>query len=133
MWKSDSLNIIATGHRDYAELGFNFIAMVELLLSQRKSVQLLNDRTINVHGEEGRKVPIDYALELLNGEGKPDLRDGYGNLTQAVIDRLRKSLKSLKDIANNIDKQLGNFAAIDRHKIKFFEEDVKVMVKELKK
>ncbi len=61
MWKYDSLNFIATGHRDYAELGFNFIAMVELLLSQRKSVQLLNDRTVNVHGEKGRKMPIDYA------------------------------------------------------------------------
>ncbi len=44
-----------------------------------------------------------------------------------------KSLKSCKDIASNIDKQLGNFTAIGRHKNNCFEDDVKVMVEELKK
>ncbi len=107
MWKSDFINVIATGHQNYAELTFNFIAQVELLLSQRKSAQLLNDRKVNVHGEEGRKVQIDYALELLSGEVKPDPSDRYGNLTQDIIDRVGKSLKSFKDIADNIEKQLG--------------------------
>ena len=78
-------------------------------------------------------MPIDYALKILNGEGKPNLCNRYGNLTQAFIDRVGKSLKSFKDIANNIDKQLGNFTAIGRHKHKSFEEDVNVMVEELKK
>ncbi len=62
------MNFIATGHRNYAELAFNFIAQVEFLLSLRKSAQLLNNRTVHLHGEEGRYVTIDYALELLHGK-----------------------------------------------------------------
>ncbi len=37
MWKNDFINFIATGHRNYAELTFNFIAQVEFLISQLAS------------------------------------------------------------------------------------------------
>ncbi len=54
---------LATVHRNYAEITFNFIAQVEFLLSQPKSAQLLNDRTVNVHGEKGGRWLCVGALK----------------------------------------------------------------------
>lgn len=133
MWKHDFLNFASTGHRNYAELAFTLIAQVEYLLSERKAAQLLHNRTVNLHGGDGMNVPIDYAIELLNGEVKPDLKHRYGNLTDLVIERVGKSLKGCKEVSMNINAQLENFEAIGRHKAIHFEEDVSVMVKELQR
>ena len=64
-----------TGHTTYAALAFEFISQIEEgLLSERKATQLLHNRTINVYGGLGKNVPVDYAIELLNSEVKPDLK-----------------------------------------------------------
>ena len=55
-WKFDFLSFAATGHTVYAGLGFQFISQVKFLLSKRKSAQLLLNRTVNLHGGEGRNI-----------------------------------------------------------------------------
>ncbi len=87
---------------------------------------------MNLHGGEGRNIPIDYAIELLNGEVKPGLKHKYGSLTTKTIERVGRSIKGCKEIEKSIDIQTGKFSAIGRHKEHFFENDVKSMVGDLK-
>ena len=71
----------------YAILAFEFVAQIECFLSLRKRAQLLHNRTVNlIYGGEGKNIPIDYAIELLNGEVKPDLKRKFGTLTEKTID-----------------------------------------------
>ena len=133
LWKHDFVTFAATGHSNYAALAFRLIAQVEVILSKQKATQLLNNRTVNMHGGQGRNVPLDYAVELLNGEVKPDLRHRYGTLTSDTIKRVGKSLKPCQEIVKNVDIQLENFTAIGRHKEMFFEDEINLMVKELHK
>ena len=76
-------------------------------------------------------MSIDFAIELLNGEVKPDLKHRYGTLTQQVIERVGKSLKPCKDVQENLDVQIDHFTAIGRHKQVLFEDDVAAMVGDL--
>eukprot|EP00112_Aurelia_sp_Birch-Aquarium-sp1_P019824 Seg4989.1 transcript_id=Seg4989.1/GoldUCD/mRNA.D3Y31 product="hypothetical protein" protein_id=Seg4989.1/GoldUCD/D3Y31 len=132
LWKFDFLSFVATRHTVYSGLSFHFISQLKFLLSERKSAQLLINRTINLHGGDGRNIPIDYAIELLNEEVKPDLKHKYGNLTTKTIERVFRSIKACKEVEKSIDIQTGKFSAIGRHKDQFFEEDVASMVDELK-
>ena len=131
LWKNDLLTFKATGHSVYAILAFEFVAQIECLLSLRKRAQLLHNRTVNFYGGEGKNIPIDYAIELLNGEVKPDLKHKFGTLTEKTIDRVGKSVRQCKMIENLVDIQLETFDAIGRHKEQLFEKDVELMVKEL--
>ena len=131
LWKNDLLTFKATGHSVYAILAFEFVAQIECLLSLRKRAQLLHNRTVNFYGGEGKNIPIDYAIELLNGEVKPDLKHKFGTLTEKTIDRVGKSVGQCKMIENLVDIQLETFDAIGRHKEQLFEKDVELMVKEL--
>ena len=133
LWKYDLLMFKATGHTTYAALAFEFISQIEGLLSERKAAQLLHNRTINFYGGLSKNVPIDYAIELLNSEVKPDLKHKFGTLTEKTIDRVGKSVKQCKLIKNMVDIQLGTFDAIGRHEKQLFQEDVELMVKELYK
>lgn len=121
-----------TGHTTYAGLSFLLIAQVEFLLSERKAAQLLHNRSVSLHGGAGRNVPMDFALELLNGDVKPDLRHRYGTLTQETIDRVGKSLKLLKEVEESIDIQAEKFSAIGRHRKQYFEKEIAEFVQDLK-
>ena len=85
LWKYDLLMFKAIGHTTYAALALEFISQVEGLLSERKATQLLNNRTINFYGGLGKNVQIDYAIELLNSEVKPDLKHKFGTLTERQL------------------------------------------------
>ena len=131
LWKYDFLSFVASKHTNYAWLAFNFIAQVEFLLSPRKAKQLLHNRTINNYGGEGRNIPIDYAIELLNGTVKPDLKHKSGILTEETIERTGKSLKETCEIEKNVDTEIENFTGIGRHQENFYENEVQIMVEEL--
>lgn len=132
LWKHDFLSFASTGHTTYAGLSFLLIAQVEFLLSERKAAQLLHNRSVSLHGGAGRNVPMDFALELLNGDVKPDLRHRYGTLTQETIDRVGKSLKLLKEVEESIDIQAEKFSAIGRHRKQYFEKEIAEFVQDLK-
>lgn len=131
LWKYDFMSFVASNHSNYAWLAFNFIAQVEFLLSPRKAKQLLHNRTINNYGGEGRNIPIDYAIELLNGTVKPDLKHKFGVLTEETIERTGKCLKETCQIEENIDTEIEKFTGIGRHQEKFYENEVQIMVEEL--
>ena len=133
LWKYDLLTFKATSHSTYATLAFEFVAQIECLLSERRAAQLLHNRTVNFYGGLGKNVPIDYAVELLNGEVKQDLKHKFGKLTDKTIERVGKSLRQCRLVENNVDIQLELFDAIGRHKAQLFEKDVTLMVEELKK
>ncbi len=78
LWKYDFISFAASNHTTYAWLAFHFIVQVEFLLSERRANQLLHNWTINIHGGDGRKIPIDYTIKLLNGEVKPDFSTNMG-------------------------------------------------------
>lgn len=126
------MSFAASNHTTYAWLAFYLIAQVEFLLSKRKAKQLLHNRTVNFYGGEGRNVPIDYAIELLNGEIKPDLKNKYGVLTEKTVDRVGRSLKATREIERNVDIQIENFNSIGRHKKIVYEDEVELMVGELR-
>ena len=132
IWKHDLVEFLASGHTVYAGLAFDFVSQVEFSLSERKAAKLLYNRTVNFYGGKSNNMPIDYALELLNGEVKPDLKHKYGTLTKQTIDRVGKSLKPCRNVEHAIDRQLERFTAIGRHRENFYEEDVSLMVNELK-
>ena len=57
-------------------------------------------------------VPIDYAIELLNGEVKPDLKTKYGTLTHLTTECVGKSLKMNKEVESNVDIHTGQLSVI---------------------
>ena len=77
-------------------------------------------------------VPIDYAIELLNGEVKPDLKTKYGTLTHLTTECVGKSLKMTKEVESNVDIHTGQLSAMGRHKKSMFEDEVGLMVNKLK-
>ena len=131
LWKNDLLTFKATGHSVHAILAFEFVEQTKRLLSLRKWSQLLHNRTVNFYGGEGKNVPTDYAIELLNGEVKPDLRHKFRTLTEKTIDRVGRLVRQCKMIENLVDIQLETFDAIGRYQEQLFEKAVELMVKEL--
>ena len=89
-WKYDFLSFTATGCTTYAYLAFYLVAQIEFLLSERKAAQLMHNRSVNFYGGKAMNVPIYYAIELLNGEVKPDLKTKYGTLTHLTTERVGK-------------------------------------------
>lgn len=127
LWKYDFLRFKAGGHTNYAILSFQFIAQIEALLSERMAAQLLHNRCVSFYGGQGSNMACDYALELKNGEVKPELKR-KPNLTDKAINRTGKSLKKTQDISNEYDKEISFYSSIGRHVQQDYKKDVNEMV-----
>ena len=78
-----------------------------------------------------KNIPINYAIELLNGEVKLDLKHKFWHINRKNNKQSWKSVWQCKMIENLVDIQLETSDAIGRHKKQLFEKDVELMVKEL--
>jgi len=81
---------------------YNLLAYYQYLFSPRMRKQLLLSHTctVNVHGEPGKKIPMEIHMELLN----QDLASHLGpNMLGASLQRERKALKTFTEIQHHFD------------------------------
>ena len=67
-------------------------------------MQLLWNRTVNVHGCPEKNIPCDLHMEHLNRECKGSISGLGANITDGAIQRVGRSLRSHTKILENFDK-----------------------------
>lgn len=64
-------------------------------------------RTINVHGQLGKNIPMDLHMEHLNRMFKISIGKLGPNVMDPSLQRVGKALKLLNDVQQNYDKNIN--------------------------
>jgi len=66
-------------------------------------MQLVWNRTINVHGNSGKNISCDLHMEHLNREAKNGIHGMGSNITDEAVKRVGKSIGQTVEIIRNFD------------------------------
>ena len=101
-WSYLLLLFKATNSRNYAIEAFTLLAQYQFMFTERMQLQLLWNRTVNVHGQPGKNISCDLHMEHLNRECKTSIAGLGANITDAAIQRVGKSLYTSSMILDNL-------------------------------
>ena len=97
----------ASNKTKYSVEAFNMLSQHHFILSERLSKQLLWSRTVNVHGQPGKNIPMDLHMEHLNRVFKNAINKLRPNTIDKSLERTGKALKLLTEIQCNYDTATG--------------------------
>lgn len=90
---------------NYSVEAFNLLAQYHFVLSPRETMQLLWNRTINIHGRAGKNIPCDLHMEHLNREAKSGISGCGSNITDESVKRVGRSIGETIPILSNEQDQ----------------------------
>ena len=106
-WKFLMLYFKVDNRVKYAVEAFHLLAQVNALLPSHMAYQLIWNRTCNVHGEEGRNIPLHLHVEHLNRIFKDDINTFHSNVTTKSVERSSQAIGTMKEVLDKFDKSAG--------------------------
>ena len=91
-WKYFLLYFKSSNHTNYSIEAFILLATVSLLISPRMAVHLKCNRTVNIHGRQGKNIPCDLYMEHLNRECKNCICGLGSNISDSSVQRIGKCI-----------------------------------------
>ncbi|XP_070542604.1 uncharacterized protein [Ptychodera flava] len=101
-WKIDSLDFWQKNHFKYMILAHRLISGVSGWLPKRMAEEVTWNRTINLHGGEGKNIAMDLATEFLNNEFKGTLKHSRGRYTDQQVARMSQMAGSFGKIIEQL-------------------------------
>ena len=98
---------------------------------ERMRMQLLWNRTVNVHGCPGKNMPCNLHMEHLNRECKGSISGLGANITDGAIQRVGRSLRSHTKILENFDKANDIASQSGYHTVSSSEADIGKLLKQV--
>jgi len=130
-WRYLLILFKATKRKNYSIEAFTLLAQYHLLYSPRMAMQLLTNRTVNIHGRPGKNIPCDLHLEHLNKEAKNSLMGLGSNITDEAVRRVGKTIGHTVHILKNFDKVNEIKEPSGRHGKRSCEKDMQILLKQL--
>ena len=130
-WKFMLLIFKASNKTKYSIEAFNLLSQYYFILSKRLSKQLLWSRTVNVHGQPGKNIPMDLHMEHMNRMFKNAISKLGPNTIDKSLERTGKALKLLNEILHNYDKATGIPIESGYHTFKSKTTDLNKIIKQL--
>lgn len=106
LWRFDMLTFSLDNHSKNRLLAFNLQAQLMAILSPRQAHQLKHNRSINIHGGNGKHGHSDLGLQFVNMSAKDTRSSLCGNMTSSSITRCGRCLQGLNDIIESYAKDL---------------------------
>ena len=78
----------ACGRSNYAIEAFNLLFQYEYVFTPRMKQQLLWDRTVNIHGRQGKNVPMDLHMEHINRACKEAMGNVGSSIGDSTVERI---------------------------------------------
>lgn len=116
LWKFFMLFWKANNSHKYALAALHLQASVKSLLTQRQTHQLIHNRTLNYKGELGKRVPLDFFLELLNLVLKDSFKHLGVNLSESTAQTEGKAISAMFELINGHNIDLGMIKPSGYHK-----------------
>ena len=120
-----------SGRKNYCIEAFTLLAQYSYLLSPRNAMQLMWNRTVNVHGKPGKNISCDLHLEHLNREAKNCIAGLGANITEEAVERIGKSIGPSITVLRNFDSVTGIKKASTSHSKHSSLKDVDILVQQL--
>ncbi len=98
------------------------------MLSPRAAMQLLWNRTVNVHGRPGRNISCDLHMEHLNRAAKNDIVGIGSNITDQAVKRVGKSVGYTVSILQKFDSTNEIKQPSGRHSKRSIAKDMKIIL-----
>ena len=130
-WKFMLLLFKGSDKSKYSIEAFNLLAQHHFIFSERLSKQLLWSRTVNVHGQPGKNIPMDLHKEHLNRTFKNAISKLGPNTMDLSLERTGKALKLLNEILHNYDTATGIPVESAYHTFKNNSTDLNKVIKQL--
>ena len=127
-WRYFLMLFKETNRSNYSGEAFSLLAQYHFLLSPRAAMQLIWNRTINVHGHAGKNVSCDLHMEHLNREAKGGIAGIRSNLADQ---RVGKSIGHTVGVLSNFDAINGIKEQSGRHSKRSTVKDMKLLLKQL--
>ena len=109
------------------------LAQVKCLLSERMSVRLRYNRTVNTSGKAHSNYPKDLDVEHNNKILKSEIHAFRGRITDRTLDRISKSSFITDRAIHNIDKQNNVRLPKGKHTKIDTSEDIRILVEQFQK
>lgn len=93
--------------------------------------QLIWNRTVNIHGSQGKNIAMDLYMEHLNKELKSSIHHLGANVAEKAIQRVGFCLRQLVAIRNNFDLRSGIEIESGCHSSRSTTNDLKSVLDEL--
>ena len=130
-WRYFLLIFKVSGRNNYAIEAFTLLSQYTFILSPRSAMQLKWNRTINMHGRQGKKISCDLHLEHLNREAKNSLMGLRSNVTDNAVLRVGKCIGHTIDIVKQFDKSNGIKEPSGRRSKQSCTKDMKLILKQV--
>ena len=86
---------------------------------------------MNVHGQQGKNIPMDLHIEHLNRQCKVSIKALGANVTEHAVTRVGKCLGEIMQVTKKFDSQTGVLKDSMRHSHRCDEEDLQKMTHQL--
>ena len=106
-WKYMILYFKEGGRSKYALEGLYLQAAQHCLLSPEEAYRLMWNRCFNLHGGQGRNIPLDRMVEHNNNQIKEILHNQGANVTFESARKASASIKGVSDILGQLDRTLS--------------------------
>ncbi len=130
-WRYLLLIFKSTGRTNYSIEAFTLLSQYSLLFTPRMAAQLKWNRTINIHGIQGKNVPSDLHMEHLNKHCKTAIAGMGANITDEAVLRVGKAIGPLFHMMNSFDKNNKVSSESGKHSTRGTKKDLEEIVKEL--
>lgn len=130
-WRYFLMLFKETKRTNYSGEAFTLLAQHHFLLSPREAMQLLWNRTVNVHGHAGRNISCDLHMEHLNREAKSGITGIGSNVKDGAVKRVGKSIGHTISVLSNFDIINGIKEPSGRHSKRSTAKDMKLLLKQL--
>ena len=130
-WKFMLLLFKGSNKTKYSIEAFNLLSQYHFILSGQLSKQLLWSRTVNVHGQPGKNIPMDLHMEHINRDFKNAIGKLGLNTIDKSLERIGKALKLLNEILHNYDTTTGIPIESAYHTFKSTTTDLNKVIKQL--
>ena len=130
-WRYMFLIFKATNRTNYSIEAFTMLMQLTYLFSPRMVQQLKWNRTVNVHGREGKNISADLHMEHKNRECKTIISGMGPNVTEQSIQRVARALKPLSSTMLAFDHHNKVPSESDSHTRKSSSADMNKLVKQL--
>lgn len=118
------------GHHKYA---FSIMKLLcNLKFNPQNSHELIFDRFVNIHGVQGKNIPMDLHLEHLNNFLKEQLKTLRSNLDEKNAKRVSEAMNNIRTLVLTTEKNLNVKKASSGAQKRDYRETVKKMTKEMK-
>lgn len=112
---------------------FNLLCQYQYDLPPLQTEQLKWSRFVNVHGIQGRNIPLDLHQEHLNRLLKGIIKNFGANKKDEAIARSSKALGTLHKMLCQFDKENHIQASSGAHRKPSYKNELNSIIKELKK